>query len=770
MPHRPHPHRTAWGAVVALLLVASVTRAEPYSVPILIDTNQDIIDLADDDLITSDERDRLLTLYDDPVSLNSAGRDELYALPNATYSMIDGILQARRELGGFTSISQLRLVKALPEDVYFQIIPFVEIRSSGLSRDAPEVTSKSEEFKVSGQADLGLADIDNDGQDPTFYIRAENSFSDWFTIGWVGFAEAAPGNLTFRGRESGDSDDNESDSEIVPAYFIADRPSVRFDPLRKLYAASSIEFSDGMTLEMVGGSYVAGFGERLTFDSTNRGVRPDGLYLDAVIQTRPQDGTFTTRNGQFGGAVRLEKIRLSEDVTAHFTAMGSYTRNRLFINDFNLQVIDGEEIDYQGVRVFTSQESADLGTRVDVLLENGEIDEQGCRTAGTCLADTFYNVYDELLVGGNFGFRFGDRSSLGFTGFFAQNEFLSGAGQVVFAPSATNPIRDDYWVVGTDGSFGVGPFDIFAEVAMTDVGGIGAVARALVDFSDPRIFVQLIGRYYDERFDNPKSRAYADADEFFGNRGRDEGGAQLLVQYEPLSWLDFQAWVDVWQRFSLETTNAEFNFRTNFTLTKGIRYSTWINLKDKDVSTGGRSETFDAGSQGDFLDESELFVDLVDLDNLEDLELANPGRGMAISHFGQFSVNSQAIPRTTIVARYRVRFEDIQNSEYTNKFEPSYLVSLRGSVRVIDELRLTARVSYEDEDWLDERGEQELLVYGQIDYNPWKFLGFRFRYDFIGDLRDREPEERTCVTNAAGTTRCTGDDSHSLQAIVKGRW
>ena len=82
------------GSFLMATLLTSVAYAEPYDVPVLIDTDQDIWDLFYDQDITEDQRDHLLALLDNPLDINDASREELYELPGITYPQADAIVAA----------------------------------------------------------------------------------------------------------------------------------------------------------------------------------------------------------------------------------------------------------------------------------------------------------------------------------------------------------------------------------------------------------------------------------------------------------------------------------------------------------------------------------------------------------------------------------------------------------------------------------------------------------------------------------------------------
>ena len=88
------------GFVLASFFVALLTTtaalAEEYRVPILVDSEEDILELYYSGDISEDERDLLQRLFTDPLDLSRATRDDLYNLPGLTWDMVDGVLKYRK--------------------------------------------------------------------------------------------------------------------------------------------------------------------------------------------------------------------------------------------------------------------------------------------------------------------------------------------------------------------------------------------------------------------------------------------------------------------------------------------------------------------------------------------------------------------------------------------------------------------------------------------------------------------------------------------------
>ena len=302
--------------------------------------------------VTEDERDRLIALLANPLNLNEADRLSLVELPAITYAMADAILKLRDKKGGFKSFNELNEVDVLTVGAMGQIRPFVRV-----------VRVTPVEIPLHGSVRLGVHDAFHDENTPGAYIRADLELDEWAELGWVALLAERPGDLSFV-PEPDNGDD-------LP-YFLADPESLTFDPLVKLYVSTDQRIGGPTRIRAIAGSYVAGFGERLTFDVTNR-VEPDGWYKDNLVYSNYDTGDVAPRRGLFGGAVTLDRVELIPDIWWNTTAFGSWQKQRLY--QYHLNVYDPDEVDdpYVSTKTYFNQEAAQGG-------------DDGCFKEGRCHA------------------------------------------------------------------------------------------------------------------------------------------------------------------------------------------------------------------------------------------------------------------------------------------------------------------------------------------------------------------------------------------------
>jgi hypothetical protein len=98
----------------------------------------DNVEVGDDN---SMEMDRLLDLSENPLNLNAASAQQLESLPGLTLSDALTVVQLREELGGFTSLSQLRLAGAGGDLLRTALKPFVYIPRVTAKRTAGQRTA-----------------------------------------------------------------------------------------------------------------------------------------------------------------------------------------------------------------------------------------------------------------------------------------------------------------------------------------------------------------------------------------------------------------------------------------------------------------------------------------------------------------------------------------------------------------------------------------------------------------------------------------------------
>lgn len=695
-------------AAAVALSVAPSARAELYSVPIIVESEDDIFDLYDNGDILEHEMDVLMELFQRGVDINRASRDELFELPGMTYPMADAVIRVRNELGRVEDLEQLYEREAITYDVLQQISAFVTFGRPPISLKAP----------VSGSLRLKVLETFDDEQLPASNARARlSALEGRLDVGWVGTLRERPGHLFLS-------------NEGAEPYFIADEPRLRFEGLEKAYVSYRTDVGASGRAQIIVGSFNAGFGERLTLDTTNR-RRPYGLYVDDLIFDNVggesnYSADFRSHKGLRGASVGVQGIELGDTLRLDVTALGSWNP------------VDEYQYRYVPNRTYFSEEAAAGG-------------ETGCTSEGRCHAyQTFRDVYRHRLAGGNARMWLNGRSYVGLTGYVADNVFLAGDDVVDFAASSRQPIRRAFGTVGLEGGVGVGILDVFGEFARTDSGGNGALLRTLWDID--RVALEITGRYYDARFDNPFGRGEASAGQFLGMRSRDEAGGKVRAVIQPDRKWRIVTHADAWRHMAQERTDVDLYLRNELDPTRQVRWAVWTRMVDKDLGLGGRDQDYERSPSVNY----DAIYDEVDPDEAA-IELRSAAtdlaRGMRAEVGNQLTLKPSRF--TTVAAYARVTWRDV--SVYDEYFERGLSMWLRGAVKPVTWLDLSSRVRYFDDDldaspedtsgdgFLDyQRGNQFIEVYGRVAISVPKKLRASLRYDIRSftdvKVRDRDPQ------------------------------
>ena len=662
----------AWiGLLAAAALAwAPPAHAEQYAVPILVDSEDDIFDLFDNGDISESEMDLLMELYQKKIDLNRASRDELYEFPGVTYPMVDAILELRAEKGGFEDLGELESAGAVPYLVMKQMEAFASFGRPKLQLDAP--VHGSVRLKTLYQP-MAAAPIDDvtvgfDGTDfdagnvrrsPAIGLRSKiTALGGRLDASWTILGRDLSGSLTASGTE-------------FDPYFIARGPRFTVEPLRKQYALYRADVGTQGRGTAVIGNFNAGFGERLTFDTTNR-RRPYGLYgddliFDAVGGLGNFNSDFRVHRGLQGVAGSLERLPVGGSVSMDVTGW------------LSSRAVDEYMYRFTPNRTYFDEDAALAGP-------------DRCSTERRCHAyETFRNVYLQQVGGGNLRINAGTRSYVGVTAYAARNRFLAGDDFVDFAPSARQPIRRSFGALGVDAAVGAGIVDVFGEATVTDRGAVAAILRSVWDLD--RVALEVTGRHYDVAFDNPFSRGEASPAQFLGLRGRNETGVKARAIGKPTRWWRFVGHADTWFHPAFGRQDVNLYLRNELTLTRDLRWAFWADTFDKDISVGGRDQDYIRTPSVDYDDI--YFEDDPDA-AAEDVLAAADDIARGVRHEAGTQLAWKATKQVQITGYGRLRWRDI--STYDEFFERNGSAWLRVSVKPRKWFDVSTRVRYWSDD------------------------------------------------------------------------
>ena len=238
-----------------LLVAAPRARAAQYEIVVDVQDEEDLQELFNTGQIEEDTWNTLVQLMRRGVELDRASRTEIYALPNLTYDEVDRILAYREEAGRIGDPAALVAAGALDEERLLQIAPFLVV---GSQYDALGATNGRVRFVAVGSP--------VDDRPPSMSLQARVSTLRYLTVGVSA--------LTTRLRVN----------------------DVRYDPLRdslsaepggtQLHVPKFFAQFQNDHVQVILGTYRAGFGQRLTFDNSDR-FTPNGLYVDDALFWSP---------------------------------------------------------------------------------------------------------------------------------------------------------------------------------------------------------------------------------------------------------------------------------------------------------------------------------------------------------------------------------------------------------------------------------------------------------------------------------------------------
>lgn len=688
---------TLWRLTVlglaAVLLLSSVrpAAAEIYDVPILVETEDDLRDLLENGDIDEDTFERLLRMLERPVDLNRARRERLFDLPGLTYPMVDAIVRHREEVGVFRAVADLAEA-GIPADVIDQLRPFAKVAKR--LRRPPIVT---------GNVRLRGIEAFEDGQTPAFYLRARATFIDRIHVGVSGLVQDRIGPFH-----------HHSGSGLT--WLSAEPRSPRFQ-LPKFYV-----WADEDRWAAILGSYQIGFAERLTFDETTRS-QPDGFYPDDLLSEYEESGRFSVRERLYGAAGTIRDVPVGVG-TMEFTAFVSWWPYDISQDDVDSQLRETDDSAFYG-----------SGDPNPLVCEIGA-DPEFCATdgEGRITRDTLRAAYTETLFGGRVAYRPTPDWRVGTTAYYSLLDFGWSTDDLHFARSARFPDRDDAGAVGVDLAGHIDFFSIFGEYAHSFAGGDAVLLRTVLGWQ--RLDVELLGRYYAERFDNPHARGTAAPDELDGQRDRDEAGGRMRLNVRPFDILRARVEVDFWHRMSLDVTNMALRSRFDVDPLDWLTIAAGVDYTDKDLTEGGRDEEYDD-----------------DVSQEESETVREVGAGVRVAAWA--AIIADVIPELRIIAFYKsvwrdaevserayVYPEDIRlrlNSYYDGNFARDHYVYLLVAGEIIDGLVLSGRVKYLDEEAdFTYRGESYLEGWVQLRWRIVDAVYAQLRYRVRGFLDDRD--------------------------------
>ncbi|MEZ4365402.1 MAG: hypothetical protein R2939_03830 [Kofleriaceae bacterium] len=571
-------------ALAAGLVGAAAERATaaPYEAFIDVETEEDLIDLLVAGQISDETYEALSTLLARGVNLELADRAELYSLPNLTYADVDAILAYRKEQGFIADPAELVSAGVLTEDKLLSVAAFLIVgqRDTG----GTPIHGWVRAITRSSPSDFGVdTPVDGDAGVPPLGLRARVKVGSELTVGVVG--------VSTRLRLGEVVADPNRDA------LIADPPGLQV-VVPKAYARWETDDVDAIV-----GSFRAGFGQRLTFDNSTD-YTPNGFYFDdqltydstlgaackrsqGELPSSPCTGAagdayvtpdFHWRDGLFGVGVGARKITVGEG-TLQAYGFGSYSRRSIY----QYELVD------RGRCADPRDDSDPACSAPDVYARP---DGDPLTPTGRYKFMTLPDVFGQALGGGNVTYFADRRNYVGVTGYAAKLTSLVEGVDLDLQEWSALPGGGTFGAAGVNFAFGQQWLDVAGEVAhsfdqqpdaagpASGGGGPAAILRATATGKKRELEASL--RYFSVDHANPFSRPIAAADEFEGNRARDEVGARLRYTGRHGN-LGVRGGVDVWTNPSTDAVKAEVFGRVDVQATDRLGWGLTEEYTDKGV-------------------------------------------------------------------------------------------------------------------------------------------------------------------------------------------
>lgn len=701
----------------AALLGPSVAAAAPYEVFVDIDDEEELYDLQVAGEIGTGTFEILVDLIRRGVDLNTASREQLYALPNLSYEDVDAILAYREEAGRIGNPAALVLAGAISRRKLESIAAFLLV-------PAPEGSKAG----VRGEVRYKTVWTSEDDRVPPMLLQTRVSMLRHLTVGAVGVLD--------RNRLQNATWDPNRDA-LTSA---GPRTTVR---LPKYFAQW-----DTPKWGVIAGTYNIGFGQKLVFDTTGR-YTPNGFTFDDTMIRRtdlttecrlstgelsetpcPQDQPRTYVTPDYREQVRLRGVAVgAKHIDMPVGWMQAYgffshqTKQIYSAGIYNADVCSDPRL---------SSELFDECSAPPVYLSPGT---NALTPVPTLRFATLPNMYNEVLGGTNISYFIDRRTHVGVTGYGSGITWLVDGANLDFQDWQRTPYGGPFGAAGADMSWGRKWADVFAEVAYSfdsiqndGGGGPAAIVRNTATWDTHEIEVS--GRYYDEEYRNPYARPLSASDQSDGLRASDEAGARVRYTGQIGERTQLRTYLDVWHDLSADVTRLETFARGDVRATPWLTPGLWLDFRSNDVSGRGRDRCY-SGENETANEDSDAVLSLQDF--LEGNDLGCSGVRY------QLRPRVRVDPHKRVNAQVQFQYSWVDRGRYEDRFSNDIRVVGIVGVNPIDPLRLRLRIAWDKDDISDDTFLQETLWgYLQASYRFQTWLQPSLRYDIRAWLDDRD--------------------------------
>ncbi|MGH1344795.1 MAG: helix-hairpin-helix domain-containing protein [Nannocystales bacterium] len=706
-------------ALGAALLGSSAADAAQYEVFVDVDDEEDLYDLQVAGEISSGTFEILVDQIRRGVDLNTATREQLYALPNLTYEEVDAILAYREEAGRIGDPAALVLAGALPRRKLASIAAFLLV-------PAPEGSKTG----VRGQVRYRTVWTSEDDRVPPMLLQTRVSMLRHLTVGAAAVLDRNRlENAVWDPNRDALTTNGPRTTARVPKYFAQwDTPK----------------------WGIIGGTYNIGFGQKLVFDTTGR-YTPNGFTYDDTMyrQTdlttecrlstgelsetpcpRDQPQTYVTpdyreRVRQRGVAVGAKHIDMPVGWMQAYGFFSHQTKPIYWTGVYNSDTCDDPRLASDLFDVCAAP-PVYLGTASDSLTP-----------APSLRYASLPNMYNEVLGGTNISYFVDRRTHVGVTGYGSGVTWLTEGANLDFQEWQRTPYGGPFGAAGADMSWGRNWADVFAEVAYSfdsipqdGGGGPAAIVRHTASWDTHEI--EVAGRYYDERYRNPYARSIAAADQSDGLRASDEAGGRIRYTGMIAERVQLRTLLDVWHELSTDLTRLRTYARGDIQALPWLRPGIWVDYQTRDVTGRGRDRCFSGDG-----DDTRTTVDIIEFTSYEDF-IRQADRGCTGTRY-RIRPRVRVDPHKRVNAQVQVQYSWVDDDRFPGRFANDIRVVGVVGANPIDPLRLRFRIAW-DKDAISDNAylEETLWGYFQASYRFQTWLQPSLRYDIRAWLDDRD--------------------------------
>lgn len=705
-------------AIVALavLVVPGRAWAIEYEVFIDVDDEEELYDLYVSDQISEDTFNTLVELQRRGVDLNEASRPELYSLPNLTYEDVDHILAYRTEVGVIHGPADLVAAGVLDERKLGSLLTFVRAHD-----ERPKLTA------THGWIRYQTAWSVEDRTVPPMALQARIQTLRNLTIGAAGFVtRQRPGDPVWDPTRDALVAEGMRARVHAPKYF------VQWDTER---------------WGVIAGTFRIGFGQRLVVDTSNR-YTPNGFYMDDAVYRPTQLGVACRTSagelpespcaGEAGDIYVSKDLRWRDSMRGvaigakHLSLPVGWMQLYGFGSWQNKQIYQYEIYDRDACE--DPRSSDDVCSAPEVLVYDPD-DPLAPATAHKF--QTLPNMYDEIVGGANWSWFYDRRTHVGLTGYGATALWRVDGVELDFQEWSSTPFGGPWGAIGADMAWGKSWSDLAVEVArsfdsMRTVtgsgyggGGFAGIVRHTTTID--RHELELTARYYDQAYANPLAGPIAQADEFDGNRARDEAGGRVRYTGRIADRLDLRGLADFWVQPSRNIPKFFGYLRGDVDVTDWFRPGLWLLYRTSDLRSGSTAGCVDSG---DFEENGANPDGTIDL------------RSGCLAEVGQITGRMTFRPlkrrnKLSITTQYQHEVIDDVSLDGRPRQDASAFLIVRSNP--VGRFRVAGRLRYLFEDIDDnERFEQSVWTYVDLSYVFARVFLVRLRYDLYAWLDDRD--------------------------------